>query len=73
MPGIAILAVIRFRSGPHMPGRFRFHTCIDTTISIERIITLTPDYDSPDFNLAALMDRVRQLMQSRINRASEIN
>lgn len=47
------------------PGRFLFYTCRANTISLELVGQLTPAYGSGDFSLTALMDQVRDLMESR--------
>ena len=51
------------------PGRFRFNTCQANDMSVELLDLLTPDYQSADFSLAGLMDRVRGLMVAQADRA----
>jgi 1-acyl-sn-glycerol-3-phosphate acyltransferase len=41
------------------PGNLWYSTCVDTRVRVERLATLHPDYDAPDFSLKALIDRVR--------------
>ncbi|KJS29948.1 MAG: hypothetical protein VR64_18330 [Desulfatitalea sp. BRH_c12] len=63
--GRAPLAVCRVRNTDRLfrPGRFLFNTCQANRITVDLLACWTPDYNSEQFSLKKVIERVRMLLE----------